>query len=52
LETWSTDPDFKKNSDDQDEADKDKLVDNDDEVHLIRERNWDDWKDGNCKLFF
>ena len=32
--------------DEQEEAEKDRLVDKDDEFNLQKARAWDDWKDG------
>lgn len=32
--------------DEKEEAEKDRLVDKDDEFNLQKSRAWDDWKDG------
>ena len=46
LQKWAEDPDAKNMEDEQEEAEKDRLVDKDDEFNLQKARAWDDWKDG------
>ena len=50
LQKWAEDPEAKNQDDEKDDAEKDRLVDKDDEFNLQRSRAWDDWKDGECVL--
>ena len=53
LQRWAEDPDAKNVDDEQDEEDKDRLIDENDEFALQKARAKDDWKDGNlnnCKF--
>lgn len=45
LQRWAEDPDAKNVDDEKDDAEKERLVEKDDEFDLQKSRAWDEWKD-------
>jgi len=45
LQKWAEDPEMKNLEDEKEEAEKDELVDRDDEFAVQKARSWDEWKD-------